>query len=89
MAVNSDNIIYKPIVAARPASPKKIRKIAAAIKNCSDAGYFNAGFLIPENTSDEDKEAILAELNAQKYSLDSSIALDGLHLNIKWDNPLP
>lgn len=64
-------------------------EIAAQIKASSDLGYFSAGYTIPSNVSAEDQEAILAELNQKKYSLDTTPNDNGLDLFIKWFKPAP
>lgn len=74
--------------------PKKsidqmLNEIALNIKQCSDAGFFNVGYMIPMNTPIGDQEYILQKLNDNKYSLDTHESDEGLALNIKWAQPLP
>lgn len=63
-------------------------EIANLIKQCSDAGFYEIGYIIPTNTTIEDQEAILGELNTLKYSIQSSSHETGLALIIKWSQPL-
>lgn len=62
-------------------------ELIESINNSSDFGYFSVTFVIPRGTPNNIKEAVLNELNKNKYVVTSSETDNGLVMGIEWGNP--